>query len=905
MLGDIRCPPPGPSNSRPFDVGVGIPAPARVVGNRPLYSSALSDCWNSSSSNTPTASTSASARAALNELSTTCLFCPNNVKVPNPLIREPPGVLGRRNKLLKNLCFHLEINAKELPKDGTRATFPFCPGCDKNVKDLMTYHEELEKVKEKISQAVTRIERIVADRQILGNKEPRTPIERQKFVKLYDMIMEGFRNKLLKRQLESNNLFPNHSQMGGLRNGSNGRNSQQLQTGITITPSPSSSGGGVTEQGCDGVEILEDKTVHMDPLDVGAETEVEDVPLNPNFPSPSPDINDQEEEENSGEIEDESSVHENDNLSNNMEEQEEQQNLISNDSSNCNLVISNVKSRAETSASVAGSSRAGNRSGNRNRNPNRANPPPQVIGVVNVPNVKQEPMDEEEESEDEVGDGDGTSAAVFAMADPKRKLLYEGIEILKVSGTGSRKNEEFIQCSVCDFTLHVPKVTRREAKGSDELSPHMKMKKHILNVHKKIPGPVKPRAKPQFICGCDITFPNLATLKQHNKVHRHTKYLPCNICGRPIKGGTFNLRMHKHSHKNDEERKLALKNGERGAYNSFLSSKIESVYRRKMRKQQMEGLNSGVGVEAGPPPVASSSSAVAPIATPAAQGVAAKRAQTGGIGGPVSRKKCRTSRGGASMVRITPTATPKPTTPATPESTPIAVPTPSPARDRATSRARNRGEVAVAKPYGCSICNKNFSQKNHLTLHTKTHFQTRSKRRRGSQLTQEEGEEEGKVEDRFQEAEVVVQEKEEGVLEPDEGVQEEVERVLEEEEEVQEEEEGVPQDMEGIEEQPPSTSAAAVVTSETESTGSRTSSRRRLVMVDNEDVGPPPLLSPQGNTVYAENLPSAVGEVGNPAGMSEDDVGVAERGGEESVQGEADAGDGDELEAPILEREVM
>ncbi|CAL8132079.1 unnamed protein product [Orchesella dallaii] len=732
-----------------------------------------------------------------------------------------------------------------------------------------------------------------------GN-EPPTPIESQKCVKLYDMVLEGFRNKLLKRQRENNNLLPNYSQMGGLRNGSNDRNSQQLQNEITITPSPSSSGGGVTKQEYDEVEILEDMTVHVDPLDVGAEIEVGDVPLNPYFQSPFPDIIDQEEEENYGEFEDESSVHENGNLSNNMEEQEEQQNLMYDDNSNCNLVISNVHSRAETSASVAGSSRAG--IGNKNTNRNGANPPPQDIGVVNVPNVKQEAMDEEGESEDVVDDGDGTSAAVFAMAEPKRKMLFQGIEIHKVSGTGSRKNEEFIQCSECDFTLHVPKVTRREAKGSDEVSPRMKMKMHILNVHKRIPGPVKPRAKPHFTCACDITFPNLAALRDHIKVHRHPKYLHCDICGRPIRGGVFNLRMHKHSHRNDDERKLDLQNGERGAYCSFLSPKIESVvYMRKWRKQQMEGLISGVSGKAGPSPVASSSSsAVAGVTTTAAgggTGAAAKRAQTGGTGGPASKKRCRTSRGGASRARFTPTATPKPTTPATPKSTPIAVPTPSHARDRAISRARNRGEVAVAKPYGCRICNKHFSQKNHLTLHTRTHFQTRSERRRGSQLTQEEGEEEREVEERLQE-EVGVQEEEEVVHEPNEGVQGEEERV-------QEEEEGVPGDMGGIEEPTPSTSAAAVAASGTESTGSRTSSRRELVMVGNGDLGPPPLLSPQGNIAHAENLPSAVGEVGNPAGMSEGDVGVAERGGEESVQGEADAGDGEELEAPILEREVM
>ncbi|ODN03219.1 Zinc finger homeobox protein 3 [Orchesella cincta] len=339
------------------------------------------------------------------------------------------------------------------------------------------------------------------------------------------------------------------------------------------------------------------------------------------------------------------------------------------------------------------------------------------------------------------------------------------------------------------------------------MSPYMKLKQHILNVHKNQPGPVKARATPKFTCGeCNIEFPNLQTLREHNKTHPPSDHLICDVCERPIKGSHFNLLLHKFSHKNDNERLEAIRNKERGAYNAFLSAKLNSVYTAKNKKT------------------------AAPDDALPEQKSKSKKKRT-----RTKPRKVLGMRGASAAVQAASTSA----VPVTKAPVAVAISSNQPAPNVASTstnstatrsaRAARRREqsdpdAGIAKPYGCRICNKYFSQKNHLTSHMRSHGFRRSERGIASQKRS------------------------------------------------------------GVEGEPiPSTSAAALASHNNQSIGAGIASRRRgaLAATATSMEVEPPLLSPVETAALAENLEKTINEVCNEMGIS---LNAVEDGGNEGEE---------------------
>ncbi|ODM88833.1 hypothetical protein Ocin01_17848, partial [Orchesella cincta] len=167
----------------------------------PSYAAALSDSWNK-----PSSSTMAMSLIQQNSVTTsTCLFCPNIVFLSENGESEDTT---KRFKVLMNLCLHMKLSEVEIPKNCKVSNFPFCTLCLSLVTDLWTHQANLEQIQKKIAKTVSAIEHIVADTEILGDKARRpsnsafsnTSEEHNKFVKLRDMILDGYRKKLLRKQ---------------------------------------------------------------------------------------------------------------------------------------------------------------------------------------------------------------------------------------------------------------------------------------------------------------------------------------------------------------------------------------------------------------------------------------------------------------------------------------------------------------------------------------------------------------------------------------------------------------------------------------------------------------------------------------------------------------------------------
>ncbi|ODM92386.1 Zinc finger protein-likewith KRAB and SCAN domains 3 [Orchesella cincta] len=164
---------------------------------------------------------------------------------------------------------------------------------------------------------------------------------------------------------------------------------------------------------------------------------------------------------------------------------------------------------------------------------------------------------------------------LFTVTTKKKRQLFEGVEILRCVNPAKK---EYLQCSVCSFTLQ---ITKKYVKGN---TPYQKMKAHINYCHKNN-GVANMTEQPPAIFECDFcaeTFATRESFREHQQLNPEHQ-IPaqeCDICHRPLKFSSTcntNLLRHKFSHKNDEERRAALEAGERGAYYAFLQKIDEKI----------------------------------------------------------------------------------------------------------------------------------------------------------------------------------------------------------------------------------------------------------------------------------------------------------------------------------------
>ncbi|CAL8133217.1 unnamed protein product [Orchesella dallaii] len=153
---------------------------------------------------------------------------------------------------------------------------------------------------------------------------------------------------------------------------------------------------------------------------------------------------------------------------------------------------------------------------------------------------------------------------VYLLANRKRRFLYEGIEIFRASGTGRFASTNYLQCGECCYTVSLPKNSSRLA------SRYTIIKTHILHAHKKKTGAPKRSRQREYVCasqnrGCGTD----------KATHTPDEIVKCDICMKPMSGtiSVSNFLAHKFSHKNDEERRIAFANGEKGASACLLSTR--------------------------------------------------------------------------------------------------------------------------------------------------------------------------------------------------------------------------------------------------------------------------------------------------------------------------------------------
>ncbi|CAL8143515.1 unnamed protein product [Orchesella dallaii] len=506
-------------------------ATATPSTSRGTFASTLSACWNTNNA-TATASTSfrkpgtsimasGSNQQRQTPNKTTCLFCPNVVLLSH---HQNFSSNIRRHKFLINLCKHLEISADEIPGRShcTKINFPFCTSCESMVVDLWKQQKILDEVNLKIQKLVGDIEHVVADAEILGpsSKRPGSSsmpeAERRKSTKLRDLILEGYRSKLLRKHQKEND--PN------------------VVRPEIIEPSALDIKRELFEQ-ADG--DADNFTSSAPSPDYDEDEDCEELPP----PLTSQDITTPYNDDGGDDIgnDDEEQVQ----SFPEGEETEESERFVWSgvvapyNDSNRTMVITNEN--AET-------------------------------GATPLIQVKQEGIAAAVAEYDDGDDSDQDEGDIFALAERKRRFLFEGVEIFRATET--RSKVDYLQCSLCSYMLPIKKYNTGKVS-----SPYMKMKTHILHVHKGKSGvPKQPRARQLSCILCNINFSNLAELRVHKAQHPPSSSFECSICGKPFKKGSrssqHNLLIHKFSHKNDEERKVALAAGERGSYNCMLSTKL-------------------------------------------------------------------------------------------------------------------------------------------------------------------------------------------------------------------------------------------------------------------------------------------------------------------------------------------
>ncbi|ODM89166.1 Zinc finger and SCAN domain-containing protein 10 [Orchesella cincta] len=481
----------------------------------PTVAAALSAVWNTSKS--PSASVASSSKTQTPN-KTTCLFCPNAVILGD---QTNPNVHNvKLYQLLINLCNHLQINNAEIPSQRCNSTrFPFCTNCESMVVQLWKQQQILEQVLLKIEKLVGDIEYAVVDGEILDRgrrpgSSSMAQAERLKFTKLRRLILDGYRQKLVRRHEQENAEAGNETD-----------SMNDTETELT-----SSAAADVKqerfEQQSENFTISTDSTQFESPMEEEDELPPSLIRQDIGDPYESYDESQHHSYSDTADSPDDYGWTGDANYSN----------------TNCTMVITNEN--AETD-------------------------------VTHLIQIKQETHTLATDQYDD-DDDDEAGPDIFALEERKRRFLFEGVEIYRASGTGARSKMDYLQCSLCSYSLPIQKHYTSKVS-----SPYMKMKTHILHVHKKKTGlPKQPRARELSCIPCSKKFSNLKELREHKATHPADGSFECDICRKPFKKGSsqYNLLIHKFSHKNDEERKISLAANERGAYNSMLSAKLSMAY---------------------------------------------------------------------------------------------------------------------------------------------------------------------------------------------------------------------------------------------------------------------------------------------------------------------------------------
>lgn len=138
---------------------------------------------------TPAPGSSKPTRSDANvPLKSTCLFCSHPVRVTNQA--TDPEAAVEWNRLIKTLCYHMQLESKEVPKNCTTTAFPLCTLCKHYAVKLLDSQNKIDEAQKIISKTITTIERTVADAEIL-NVSVQTGSVSRDGKKLRDTILEG------------------------------------------------------------------------------------------------------------------------------------------------------------------------------------------------------------------------------------------------------------------------------------------------------------------------------------------------------------------------------------------------------------------------------------------------------------------------------------------------------------------------------------------------------------------------------------------------------------------------------------------------------------------------------------------------------------------------------------------
>ncbi|CAL8121372.1 unnamed protein product [Orchesella dallaii] len=495
------------------------------INPRQNYASTISDCWNN---NLSSSSTSAQPLLTPQEQASSCLLCSNIVLLNQNDYGFSTHVterlaLANRSRMLKNLCFHMKISNQNIPSECPRSISPLCIACEDIMKQLWRYQSILDRIGFEISKLVTTIEKTVVDEEIL--KTPQTnEFQGRSVLRLKELILEEYRNKLLRRkQMRCSSTFcpgtENFNSILEMR--------QRIQNSVIACPSASTLASCTSEshrleeidktnqtQNNSSSEIADRAEIYTaEPCSSASSTFI---------PYERPSSN-QEVTENecfivNNEGQDETFSHTNEVMVNSNKEGYE-------------LVIPDVQGGNPTSSGLLQS---------------------QIKTDIRENNTEIGSYQETDLTI--AGEKDSDTDNIFSIEPRQRRLLCEGVEIYKcyTDATKPSRSNAYLQCSLCNLTLTVP---RKGVPG--KATSLMKMRCHVREAHKdKMHKPKSKTKRMLLTCPqCPEKFRGKNSLSEHKKSHG----FQCDICGRPIPGNSMhNLLDHKFSNKNDEERRAAL-----------------------------------------------------------------------------------------------------------------------------------------------------------------------------------------------------------------------------------------------------------------------------------------------------------------------------------------------------------